>query len=167
MAPLITIADVGKTDRTASGGAVEALSSVSLEIDPRDSTIHSTLKGVPAKAVYTYAREPITRIVSLKSSGITKLEQVKGVKIGVMSMADGSVYVLRHAITKATVFGLANPEAAIRNHWKMYPATKPQGTDEKKVMQDSLRIFTSRFELFRLRPASRSGARASRTSGRS
>ena len=204
-----------------------------------DSTIHARLKGVPAKAVYTYAREPITRIVSLKSSGITKLEQLKGVKIGVMSMADGSIFVTRHAaadvgldpmkdltfvgvgtgaqaalalqrndvqvwagwdtvvaaaenrgmefnvirpayfdsmlgnaivcrddfikahpqavgkflraITKSTIFGLTNPEATVRNHWKMYPATRPQGADEKKMLQESLRIFVSRFDGLKLR----------------
>jgi NitT/TauT family transport system substrate-binding protein len=204
-----------------------------------DSSLHARSKNVPAKAVYTYAREPITRIVAMKSSGITKLEQVKGRKIGVMSMADGSVFILRHAaseigldpmkdlafvgvgtgaqaalalqrgdvdvwvgwdtvvaaaenrgmeftlmrpayfdkmlgnailcredfikqhpqavgkllrgISKATVFGLANPEAAIRNHWKMYPGTKPQGTDEAKLMAESLRIFNSRFDGLKLR----------------
>jgi NitT/TauT family transport system substrate-binding protein len=205
-----------------------------------DSTLHGRSKGAPVKAVYTYAREPITRIVALKSSGITKLEQIKGQKIGVMSMADGSVFIVRHAageigldpmkdlnfvgvgtgaqaalalqrgdvqvwvgwdtvvaaaenrgmeftllrpayfdkmlgnailcreefikqhpqavgkllrgIAKASVFGLANPEATIRNHWKMYPGTKPQGVDDAKLMAESLRIFTSRFEGLRLRP---------------
>ncbi len=65
-----------------------------------DSSLHARSKNVPAKAVYTYAREPITRIVAMKSSGITKLEQVKGRKIGVMSMADGSVFILRHAASE-------------------------------------------------------------------
>ena len=204
-----------------------------------DSTLHARAKGVPAKAVYTYAREPITRIVALKSSGITKLEQLKGKKLGVMSMADGSVFIVRHAasdigldpmkdfsfvgvgtgaqaalalqrgdvdvwvgwdtvvasaenrgmeftllrpsyfdkmlgnailcrddfikqypqavgkllrgIAKATVFGLANPEAVVRNHWKTYPGTKPQGTDESKMMAESLRIFNSRFDGLKLR----------------
>jgi NitT/TauT family transport system substrate-binding protein len=204
-----------------------------------DSSLHARARGVPAKAVYTYAREPITRIVTLKGSDVSKIGDIKGRKIGVMSMADGSVHIMRHAasdigldpakdlafvavgtgaqaalalqrgdvqvwvgwdtvvaaaenrgmefnvlrpayfdnmlgnsimcreqfvkdhpqavgkflraITKATVFGLANPEAAVRNHWKMYPATKPQGTDEKKIMADSLRIFSSRFDGLRLR----------------
>jgi NitT/TauT family transport system substrate-binding protein len=62
-----------------------------------DSSLHARARGVPVKAVYAYAREPITRIVALKSSGITKLEQIKGQKIGVMSMADGGVFILRHA----------------------------------------------------------------------
>jgi NitT/TauT family transport system substrate-binding protein len=55
-------------------------------------------------------------------------------------------------ISKATVFGLANPEAVIRNHWKRYPGTTPQGTDESKMMAESLRIFNSRFDGLKLRP---------------
>jgi NitT/TauT family transport system substrate-binding protein len=48
-------------------------------------------------------------------------------------------------VAKATVFGLANPEAAVRIHWKMYPETKPQTGDEAKAMKDALNIFNSRF----------------------
>ena len=59
---------------------------------------------------------------------------------------------LLRGLAKATVFGLTNPEAAIRNHWKMYPGTRPQGADEAKLMPEALRIFTSRFEGLKLRP---------------
>ena len=53
-------------------------------------------------------------------------------------------------IAKASVFGLANPEAAIRTHWKLYPETAPaEQTD--KAMADAEHIFNSRFEL--LEPA--------------
>ena len=33
-------------------------------------------------------------------------------------------------IAKAILFGLTNPEAAVRIHWKVYPQTKPQSGDE-------------------------------------
>lgn len=49
-------------------------------------------------------------------------------------------------IAKSTVFGLANPEAAIRLHWKHYPQTKPQGSDPSVVMQQSMRVFLARFK---------------------
>jgi len=48
-------------------------------------------------------------------------------------------------IAKAVHFGLHNPEAAVRMHWKIYPQSKPQGTDEAKLLSDSRRIFMSRF----------------------
>ncbi len=53
-------------------------------------------------------------------------------------------------IAKATVFGLANPEAAVRIHWKMYPETKPQTGDEAKALKDALNVFNARFALQRV-----------------
>jgi NitT/TauT family transport system substrate-binding protein len=53
-------------------------------------------------------------------------------------------------IAKATLFGLTNPEAAVRIHWKLYPETKPQGVDEAKALKDAIHVFNSRFELQRV-----------------
>ena len=62
-------------------------------------------------------------------------------------------------VAKATVFGLANPEAAVRIHWKMYPQTKPQTGDEAKALKDALNVFNARFMLQRVdnRPDTRFG----------
>ncbi|GAA5233561.1 ABC transporter substrate-binding protein [Verticiella sediminum] len=46
-------------------------------------------------------------------------------------------------LAKATVFSLANPEATVRNHWEMYPATKPQEMTPQ-TFADSLHIYESR-----------------------
>ena len=48
-------------------------------------------------------------------------------------------------IAKAVHFGLANPDAAVRLHWKLYPQSKPQGSDEARPLSDSRRVFMSRF----------------------
>jgi NitT/TauT family transport system substrate-binding protein len=61
------------------------------------------------------------------------------------------------AIAKAVHFGLANPEAAIRIHWKLFPQSKPQGSDEAKLLQDSKRVFMSRFEGYALNGVSKYG----------
>ena len=62
-------------------------------------------------------------------------------------------------VAKATVFALANPEAAVRIHWKMYPETKPQTGDEAKALKDALNVFNARFMLQRVdnRPDPRFG----------
>ena len=62
-------------------------------------------------------------------------------------------------VAKATVFGLANPEAAIRIHWKIYPETKPQTGDEAKALKDAMNVFNARFTLQRVdnRPDPRFG----------
>lgn len=62
-------------------------------------------------------------------------------------------------VAKATLFGVTNPEAAVRIHWKAYPQTKPQGVDDAKAMKDALNVFNSRFDLQRVdnRPDKRYG----------
>jgi NitT/TauT family transport system substrate-binding protein len=53
-------------------------------------------------------------------------------------------------VAKATLFGLSNPEAAVRIHWKLYPQTRPQGVEEAKALKEALHVFASRFELQRV-----------------
>lgn len=53
-------------------------------------------------------------------------------------------------IAKATVFGLANPEAAVRIHWKTYPQTRPTTGDEAKNLKDAIHVFNARFALQRV-----------------
>lgn len=61
------------------------------------------------------------------------------------------------AIAKAVHFGLTNPDAAIKIHWKMYPQSKPQGTDEEKLLADSRRVFLSRFSGYGLNGVTKYG----------
>lgn len=61
---------------------------------------------------------------------------------------DQAIKVAR-GIAKSTIFGLNNPEGAIRKHWELYPQTKPQSPDMEKAMADAKRIFFSRFDLLR------------------
>lgn len=51
-------------------------------------------------------------------------------------------------LAKATIVALANPPAVVRNHWEMYPSTKPTDTSEKGF-NDSLHIYNSRNERLR------------------
>lgn len=53
-------------------------------------------------------------------------------------------------IARATLFGLTNPEAAVRLHWKTYPQSKPQGVEEAKALKEAIHVFKSRFELQRV-----------------
>ena len=62
---------------------------------------------------------------------------------------DRAIKVAR-AIAESTVFGLTNPAAAVRNHWKLYPSTKPQSGDEAKALKDAEHVFNSRFDLMKL-----------------
>lgn len=48
-------------------------------------------KGAKVKAIYTYSRSTIYRAVALKSSGITKTEDLRGKTMGVIAMSTGAV----------------------------------------------------------------------------
>lgn len=75
------------------------------------------------------------------------------------SIAASDTYLAEHpkaaigfarAIAKATLFGVTNPEAAVRIHWKLYPETKPQGIDEAKALKEAIHVFNARFDLQRV-----------------
>ena len=53
-------------------------------------------------------------------------------------------------LAKATLFGLTNPEAAVRIHWKVYPQTRLQAADDAQALQASLHVFNQRFETQRI-----------------
>jgi NitT/TauT family transport system substrate-binding protein len=51
---------------------------------------------------------------------------------------------------------LANPDAALRIHWKKYPETKPSNISERTV-REARHIFNSRFERTKLEPGAKWG----------
>ncbi len=204
-----------------------------------DALLVARAKGIKVKAVYTYARKSIYRIVVPEDEAIKTLADFKGKTLGTPDMSAGSVPFARaalsaagvnpqsdvkwlsvgiggqaanafrqkaiegwaawdtviaslenngfkfryidppwideilgnvmiareetiekrpdlvvkvaRAIAKSSVFGLTNPDAALRNHWKMYPETKPQVVNDDTFRQ-ARRIFDSRFDLTKLEP---------------
>ncbi len=59
---------------------------------------------------------------------------------------------IARAIAESTVFGFANPAGSVRNHWKLYPSTKPQSGDDEKALKDAEHVFDARFDLMVLPP---------------
>ncbi|WP_454918906.1 ABC transporter substrate-binding protein [Xanthobacter sediminis] len=204
-----------------------------------DALLVARAKGVKVKAVYTYARRSIYRIVVPADSPIKTVADLKGKTLGVPDMSAGSVPFARAAlsaagidpqngvkwlsvgiggqaanafrqkaidawaswdtviaglenngfsfryidppwinemlgnviiareetiakdpelvvkvargIAEASTYGLANRDAALRNHWKMYPETKPQTVNDK-TFAEARHIFDSRFDLTTLEP---------------
>jgi NitT/TauT family transport system substrate-binding protein len=51
-----------------------------------------------------------------------------------------------------TVFAFANPEAAIRILWEVYPQTKALGKDEATALKDDLRTLEARMKNWRYEP---------------
>jgi NitT/TauT family transport system substrate-binding protein len=59
------------------------------------------VKGAKVKAVYTYSRSTIYRAVALKTSGLTKTEDLRGKTLGVIAMSTGAVPYGRQMIQAA------------------------------------------------------------------
>lgn len=57
---------------------------------------------------------------------------------------------LAQGYAKGEVFAFANPEAAIRILWEVFPQTKPTGKDEATAMRDDLTTLKARMENWKL-----------------
>jgi NitT/TauT family transport system substrate-binding protein len=51
---------------------------------------------------------------------------------------------LGRGVAKSVIFAKANPEAAIRVHWEVFPATKPRGVSDADAMRQSLANLNAR-----------------------
>ena len=60
-------------------------------------------KGAKVKALYTYSRSTIYRTVALKSSGITKTEDLRGKTMGAIAMSTGAVPYGRQMLKAAKI----------------------------------------------------------------
>jgi NitT/TauT family transport system substrate-binding protein len=59
---------------------------------------------------------------------------------------------LAHGYAMGTVFAMANPEAAIRILWDVYPQTKATGKDEATALKDDLLTLDARAKNWRYEP---------------
>ncbi|CAD6532947.1 hypothetical protein LMG27952_02679 [Paraburkholderia hiiakae] len=60
---------------------------------------------------------------------------------------------LARGFAKGTVFAIANPEAAIRILWEVYPETRPTGLDEATALRESVRTLEARLANMKLEKA--------------
>jgi NitT/TauT family transport system substrate-binding protein len=60
---------------------------------------------------------------------------------------------LARAYAKATIFTLANAEAAVRIVYDVYPFTKPTGKDEATAVRDDVKVLEARMPHWKLEPA--------------
>ncbi len=79
--------------------------------------------------------------------------QVLGVRRDTLRDNRKMVVGLARAVAKATVFTFANPEAAVRLHWKMFPESKPKGKPEAEALKDALKILASRATVWTIEDA--------------
>jgi NitT/TauT family transport system substrate-binding protein len=54
---------------------------------------------------------------------------------------------------KGTIFTIANPEAAVRIVYEMFPQTKPTGKDEATAVREDIKVLEARMPHYKLEPA--------------
>ncbi len=59
------------------------------------------------------------------------------------------------AMGSATV--MANPEGALKAHWKVFPATKPSSQDDATATRQGLHLINTRIEFLKLEPGAKWG----------
>jgi NitT/TauT family transport system substrate-binding protein len=60
---------------------------------------------------------------------------------------------LAQGYAKGTVFSIANPEAAVRILWEVYPQTKATGKDEATALRDDVKTLEARIRNWKLEKA--------------
>ena len=80
---------------------------------------------------------------------VTREEMIKNNPKVVVGMCRG--------IAKAVHFGWPTPTPPCASTGRFYPQSKPQGTDEAKLMSDSRRVFSSRFADYELKGTKKYG----------
>lgn len=57
---------------------------------------------------------------------------------------------LAQGIAKGALFTLTNPEAAVRIHWSVYPASKPSGVSEAQALAEAVHVVKARADKYRI-----------------
>lgn len=112
-------------------GQVDALS----EFDTQYAMVETT--GVKLR------RLPAAEMERFPSNGFVALEET-------LAKSRAQAVGLARAYARATVFTLANPEAAVRMLWEVYPQTRATGKDEATALHDDVRTLEARLEHMRL-----------------
>ncbi len=60
---------------------------------------------------------------------------------------------LGRGYAKGEVFAMANPEAAVRMVYEIFPQTKPTGKDEVTAVRDDVKVLEARMQHWKLEPA--------------
>jgi NitT/TauT family transport system substrate-binding protein len=86
---------------------------------------------------------PSPEIEHFPSNGLVALEETLGSKRK-QSIA------LAQSYAKGTLFAIANPEAAIRMMWEIYPQSRSTGKDEATALRDDVNVLQARIQNWKL-----------------
>jgi NitT/TauT family transport system substrate-binding protein len=86
---------------------------------------------------------PSLQIERFPSNGLVALEETLRTK-------RKQAVALAQGYAKGTLFAMANPDAAIRLLWEVYPQSKATGKDEATALRDDVKVLAARIENWKL-----------------
>jgi NitT/TauT family transport system substrate-binding protein len=132
----ISIVVAGEAAQTAAllrGNQVDALS----QFDTQYALTENA--GAKLRAL----EEDNKSIATFPSNGFVTLEET-------LQNKRAEAVAFAQAYAKGTAFAIANPEAAIRILWEVFPQTKATGKDEATALKDDLATLNARIKNWRL-----------------
>ena len=128
---IVVAGEAGQTAALLRSGQVDALS----QFDTQYALIENA--GVKMRWLDN------SDIAKFPSNGfITYEETLKTNRAEAVGLAQG--------YAKGTVFALANPAAAVRALWEVFPQTKATGKDEATALKDDVKVLEARAHAWRL-----------------
>jgi NitT/TauT family transport system substrate-binding protein len=128
---IVVAGEAGQTAALLRSGQVHALSQFDTQYALTENA-GAKLRPLDNKA-----------IANFPSNGFVALEET-------LQNKRGEAVALTQGYAKGTVFAIANPEAAIRILWEVYPQTRATGKDEATAMRDDLKTLLARAESWKL-----------------
>ncbi|MEX3982015.1 ABC transporter substrate-binding protein [Paraburkholderia sp. EG287A] len=158
---------IGVTAMSSTGALIARALAASAGLDP-DRDIHIVVAGEGAQTAALLRSGQIdalsqfdTQYALVENAGV-KLRRLSTSEIehfpsnGFLALEEtlrthhSQAIALAQGYAKGTVFTFANPEAAIRILWEVYPETKPTGVDEATALREGLRTLQARMANLRL-----------------
>jgi NitT/TauT family transport system substrate-binding protein len=93
--------DIQTTPGSVAAAGFIASGAMDIALGGLEAVPGYVLQNVPMKAVYLYANRPIFSIGFLKGSKVQKVADMKGTKIGVVTLGSGSIPVLQYMLKEA------------------------------------------------------------------
>jgi NitT/TauT family transport system substrate-binding protein len=128
---IVVAGEGGQTAALLRSGQVDALS----QFDTQYAMVE--IAGQPLRMLDTH------EIARFPSNGFLALEKT-------LAERRADAVALGRGYAKGTIFAMANPEAAIRILYEVYPQTKPTGKDEATAIADDIKTMLARARSWRL-----------------
>lgn len=93
--------DIQSTGGTVASAGFIASGAMDIALGGLEAMPGYVEKGVPMKAIYVYSYRPIFKLGFLKGSKIQSVADLKGAKVGVISLSSGSIPVFEYILREA------------------------------------------------------------------